>query len=685
MIRSLDIEHLQHVLDGPQPAVLHVHNPPDDRQLGIREAASLLSPALTETLNTLRGDLDRLYSLLNSPPAPILGVIGDLNGGKSSLIASFLSRAGMERIPRGLRDQEGTHRFVLWCPLSWRENPVIWKSIEQRLESVFSSTLEYLSEEQSTAHLQYNGQGNTADLKIPLIAFDPKLDDLQLCLLDSPDVETGGPGISTEERKQIVTRAARLTSAILFVVSRERFRAEKLTQLATALHAETGNREFFLFINKLNPREDTVEELYHEPSVQQFLRNLELGPENLFVAYDFDHKQAEAYLPRRAAAELELPDGVPCFFQVSLSGPNRGEEIPVTRLATARLQALDKVDLCEKEKQETLQTIRHTLPAFRQQFRETLEEHSQHLLEIRNDCFRFLRRHMSTEDQLNIPFTPDLLARLAESIQRTVPFYLKPTIWTNNQWNHTRKLFSNVKQTLFSRVSGIPTAPLQQIRNATRSRSNIPSKENPLTAEQIAREFHQQHFVPEDTDLILLTQAWQEILNSLDRISSRIDEAKLDQISRNIWKEVPFYKKLGIAALPPVVVLSGLVSLLVGFADGGTGILLSASLGELLASAGLLAAGGTGANLAGGKYHQWLLEGFALDAYEQMLASCCDVFGLPRPEAPVREEFTNTGKVRFRVADAPASPLVLKLTRYVAAREIPKGWKSLFTTLNLSS
>lgn len=685
MIRSLEIEHLQQMLHGPQPAVLQVRTPPGDRQLGIRDASALLSPALTETLRVIEGDLGRLQSLLNSPPAPILGVIGDLNGGKSSLVASFLSHSGRTRIPRGLRDQEGTHRFVLWCPHSWKENPIIWKSIEQRLESVFGSTLEYLSEDPALASLQYNGQGNTTDLKIPLVAFDSKLDDLQLCLLDSPDVETGGPGISTAERKQIVSRAARLTSAILFVVAREHFRAEKLTELAKALHEEAGNRDFFLFINKLNPREDTVEGLYREPSVQHFLQSLGLGPAQLFVAYDFDHKQADDYLPQQAATELEIPEGVPCFFQVSLTDSNRNDGIPASRLATAHLQALDKVDLCEKEKQETLQTIRQALPVFRQQFREIVEEHNQHLSEIRQNCFRFLRKHLSTDDQLRIPFTPDLLARLAESIQRTVPFYLKPTIWTNNQWNHTRKLFSNVKQTLFAKVSGIPAEPLKKIRKTAQGRPRLSGTETPLTAEQIAQDFHGQPFVPEGTDLTLVTEAWQEILKSMDRVSAQIDEVRLDQFSRNIWKDVPFYKKLGIAALPPVVVLSGLVSLLVGFADGGTGIFLSASLGELLASAGLLAAGGTGANLAGGKYQQWLVEGFTLDAYEQMLASCCDVFALPRPETPVKEEFTNTGKVSFRVADAPASPPILKLTPYVAAREIPKGWKSLLATLNVSS
>src|SRR5687768_12843828 len=50
---------------------------------------------------------------------PIVAVLGELNAGKSSVVATFLGPEGRRRLPRGEEDAAGTHRFVYWVPQRW--------------------------------------------------------------------------------------------------------------------------------------------------------------------------------------------------------------------------------------------------------------------------------------------------------------------------------------------------------------------------------------------------------------------------------------------------------------------------------------------------------------------------------------------------------------------------------------
>src|SRR6186997_75262 len=59
---------------------------------------------------------------LELEPCPIIAVLGELNAGKSSVVATFLGPEGRRRLPRGEEDAAGTHRFVYWVPQRWLDD-----------------------------------------------------------------------------------------------------------------------------------------------------------------------------------------------------------------------------------------------------------------------------------------------------------------------------------------------------------------------------------------------------------------------------------------------------------------------------------------------------------------------------------------------------------------------------------
>ena len=138
-----------------------------------------------------------------APAAPIVAVLGLLNAGKSSLVSTYLSDDNRRRILIGSANAQGTHRFVLWLPESWRSNRELWQFIQERLLSVFGCESELLSSDPEQAMAQYNDttprtfldatgiERFRETIKIPLVATDPQLDRWGLALMDCPDVQTG--------------------------------------------------------------------------------------------------------------------------------------------------------------------------------------------------------------------------------------------------------------------------------------------------------------------------------------------------------------------------------------------------------------------------------------------------------------------------------------------------------------
>lgn len=84
----------------------------------------------------LAGHVAATRAQLSMFTRPIIAVLGQLNAGKSSVVSTFLSSAGRKRVPRGVDDDKGTHRFVYWVPASWLADNAVKKAFFGLLDAV---------------------------------------------------------------------------------------------------------------------------------------------------------------------------------------------------------------------------------------------------------------------------------------------------------------------------------------------------------------------------------------------------------------------------------------------------------------------------------------------------------------------------------------------------------------------
>jgi hypothetical protein len=192
---------------GQQPGGWWRKNPPDP--LSLWQCLEILPQDHRQTISSL---IEQLGHLDTAQQCPILAITGMLNAGKSSLLAGFLSQEGRRRVLIGLANDQGTHRFILWMPQSWKEHASTWQLVLAQLQQVFQEGVEWLSTVVEEANQQYNGHSlehlriklpasgshqneparqRSSSLRIPLIALDPNLDNWGLALLDCPDIQTG--------------------------------------------------------------------------------------------------------------------------------------------------------------------------------------------------------------------------------------------------------------------------------------------------------------------------------------------------------------------------------------------------------------------------------------------------------------------------------------------------------------
>src|SRR6056297_655884 len=251
---------------------------------------------------------------------PTVAIAGMLNSGKTSLVSSFLSPAGSARTLRGPNSREGTHRFVLWLPAAWRDDPELWSLLIARIGEALGTPPEMLDEDPQRAHAQYNNQaGDAALLGVPLVATDPHLDQVGVGLLDCPDIvsdEAFGLG-DPAARRELLGLAATLCSAFLVVTTPESFRDADLADILRIASDLMPGIPRMLAINKIRPRQtpDQIWETF-QPLAEQH------RVEMLYAAYDFDIDRSQPYIPQPTDARgqpipLHDEDPLPVFFSLA--------------------------------------------------------------------------------------------------------------------------------------------------------------------------------------------------------------------------------------------------------------------------------------------------------------------------------------------------------------------------------
>ncbi|GAB5406669.1 MAG: hypothetical protein Aurels2KO_49000 [Aureliella sp.] len=585
-----------------------------------------------DTGTKLRSIIKRLESTAVTSRCPIVGIAGMLNAGKSSLLATYLSPAGRQLVPRGLGNTSGTHRFVLWLPTQWRDDPDLLSGLMEYTADLFGTTPTMLSADPSEAAQQYAGQVDSGgDQLTPLIAFDDNLNALQLGLVDCPDIQSGQAFGSTvsgnelaDERKQQLESVGKLCSAFLVVCRLGTLHDERLEQVLVTLRSAMPGVSRMLAVNRVKAR-------YAPETVAVEAQRLQdrFGLREVYVAYDF----------RSALAGDRIPD-----YPERLKIDSDGEQHPIFFRADAksRSEVVYLHDLSARLDVGAL--ARESSRSLRLQLKTTATAAVEHLASnndtnqrritnawkaVADACFDFMAERNSdgTLLRLRLQTSPAIVTQIAESLQRTAPAWMRISLKIDRA---ARQLQSAVSDTA-SRLKFLGSAAKSVTGMAKRLRGGEGGQV--VTPGKMVVAIRKQ----DDTDA--LGDADDDVLSAgceaamrrfAEEDATQLDDEQLDAWAREIWSNMSLKEKLWKGAQPLAMVTAPFLAvILIPFDAGGTAVLVFASTKELLAAAGLaalLGPVGTGRELMGTVHRETPWRQLS-----ELFHVMCDSLGLPRP------------------------------------------------------
>lgn len=672
-----DADQLANRLDDESAAVMREVWPREEAW-SIRTAADRLGAR--ELFAEFQSRIELLRTAQQTTAAPIVGVVGSLNGGKSSLVAALLSDKSAARVLVGEADSAGTHRFVFWLPESWHTESAVFGAFEQQISAAFGPSHEFLEAEPEAAARQYNDREK---MGVPLVAFDPRLDDLGLALLDTPDIETGAgseeEALTAKAREAFVAGASKICSGVVLIIRRSEVRAEVFTNLIQVLRGELASLPRYLLINMVRPSEG-VDALRQDCEVQA--RMSEMGVEKLFAAYHFEMGRAEELIPFEAAQE-EGVDGhrSPVFFEIAEEpAGNETKAIGRDRLIHREVRELHAAGLWEQALDDRWQRLVECQAKLRGALSEAAKVRREAVLTAHSQLHAFLRSVLvSVDNRLNIPFTPHTARQLADSLVATAPWYARPALWT---FSHVRKLQEAVRETVQTgkrvRQLAHPDDAVKEEAAKLKKQLFQQKGESVFDPTDLARRSRQTRFIPLETEDEALEEAWAVVQQTVEARTRDLPQDELNEAMRVIWEEVPGWKKALLGVSGPIVLTTALLAFCLAMVDfGGSTILWAASVKELLACLGL---GGAAAAIGGHSLDEVLKRRLALPAYQHALAAACDVFGLPRtPTGPIEEEFEGIPKRELDLETPPKLETRLPVVpEALWVEERPEGWEAFF-------
>ena len=663
---------------------------PDEGGLALAETCRRLG--LENEHDSLLAELKTLRAL-EKAPAPVVGIMGLLNAGKSSLVKTFLSPAGRARLPTGISKSHGTQRFAFWLPAAWRHDDAVFRAFREVLESAFGNQLEELSEDPDQAAAQYQGGGDIANaFGVPLIAFDPGLDEFGFCLLDCPDFERRHPGAPDLDpagiRVDFIRRVSRLLSAIIILGERDKA-ASGIFLLpftrdtnpdhphhATALGLQ--DIPTLLLLNKINFHEESADHVARDGEVRNLMAHL--GVRRVFGAYHGRLDQAEAHIPKHFLTSDHDPS-LPGFFELSEDpAANTPDAVPPERLLTHHLHGLQPAALWAARRETKAREIERALESLQSRVEQRLREQQTHLHTKRDALITFIRDQIRSRDnQLAFPLLPETAATIAQAVADTAPWYAKPALWATQGIKQTLRFVQNARHLIQLQANlGDPGELARE--GAKNLRKNAASEEvrtfNPAEWARLSRN---QKFMPDSIGEDELTRLWTDVQTATMDTKVDLDPAQTREFAAQLWKQIPWRKKIVLGAMGPVLIIGAMASVVAAMFDGGATIFLFFSLKELLLSLGL---GGTAVAAtikSGESLEAYLIRRAGIPFYQRLLRAALEAFGLPtRFDKPPVEEFANTGKfeIQFDPAARPTPAIDLSEGRVLATTN-PEAWQQL--------
>ena len=546
---------------------------------------------------------------------PVVGVCGLINSGKSTLVRSFLDESNKPRVLVGSLAEQGTHRFVLWLPQSWERDQA---TVQSFLRTAFDGKLVGLAKDPGEAAEQTNApRSKQVPFELPLVAFDSRLDDHGLALLDCPDIQRGGhatDGAESTARHESLRRAARLCSAFILLCRYDFQNTTDLNDVVSSLDVVDSQLPLYFALTKVPMAREDCEDSIQRAFEEMNRRHRDLGLEDRFrrclvSPYTADLQNLRYLDP--AGQQTDLADMLgslePSVIQKSFMHSELRKVRPQFEGANACLERRQVGD-------------------------------QQKASEIRQSLLEFIKAHFYDDDSEGLKpiYSRELVHEMMKCIAGTAPVYAKPTM---HAFLFITRSLEGIGKKLDGLTSILPKLPkiglpgfMAKVLTNTKNKILKPSRK--VDPRQFADHMRLESWILPQTDGAALEQLWKDVverINEIGHIDGEELRNKLREAMVQVWASVPWWKKAGIAGAAPVLLAGALVVLCVGVVDmGGTAVIYSMSVSEIFAALGA----GALANQGSGKLASSIVARHAaIPQHSRVFAMLQDRFGLPRADA----------------------------------------------------
>ncbi len=628
------LESFVYELEQLQHKPLLAASPPRNDTLTL--AAATEAAGRKELADCYEHALRVLRERLQEQAIPIIGVLGQLNAGKSSVVASFLSPAGRQRLPRGLESQYGTHRFVYWLPQAWKNDPAIRQSVAQLLAHIHGQAPEPLSDNPDEAAAQYrSGEKRPETIPVPLVAYDPGLQTIGLldCLdvqtKDAPDAPARQQRIEINQRLEFVAQAARICSAFWVVWQQDTVRDRLFEAFLGRIRQVMSDVPLYLLINKIRPNPSQPAAIYNEENIQTAIKKYHIA--GVYGAFDFDIPGWQDRTPP-GLARMMADQRLPCFYRFSRKYLNTPQNVPDSEWLPNLYRELEPSQLYQQIIASHRREIGEQGRACHQAITLWMDAAERNTQKAYEGLLRFCNKLFA--DERNEPIQihdPQFFNTLNHLILGQAPWYVQ---LANLFMEYVQEGIRRVRNAVTSRM------PLATLRKQIRQETGVHAFA--WDAESLAQEIQDRRFIPQEWDTDGLSKTWSTILQHFQRhFHLKPDSEVMQQMAEDIWRQqgAAIKWKSLLGTLGCVVGVGGLFTAIV---DGGATMLAGFSMAGSLAAAlpgttaltvGIL---GTGTALA--TFYKGLIEQNSLPALAAMFEICCDAFGLPRQLPGVKRQ-----------------------------------------------
>ena len=605
---------------------------------------SLVQTGNKEILSTIQKDFGIADALEKLTRSPIISVFGQMNAGKSSVVSSFISKVGQNRIPRGLNPEEATHRFIYWLPSSWKQDGRDIQILKLIREG-HQRDAEPLSDSPEQSHLEYtSGLNNEEKLKTPLFAFDEKLEDF--AFLDCPDFQTFEK--AHDLRMQFVLESAKLCSAFLFLMTQDQIKDTRFFDILNKVRANQPSLNIYLLINKIEPRKGEPDRTMAQPHLADLIHQIKAKA--VYSAMDFRINAFDNEPGWRELTPEKLINRIgnshfPHFF---LSYPKyESEHCPEFLVDLPTLGRLDPAELqksqmitAKKNIQEGLDNAVSKMEAWIVEREDALKKAHRKLLNI---CINRVYKSPDGKPLQNL--NQNFLDALKESVCATAPWYLKVGLWSTNALGGAKKnaviLGGNIKKGLgnlnpFNRARELAQGAEKTIKNTVQfgdAQLDIElAVHNPNELARYMIDYMDIHAETNQASVQdQVAKAWEKVIAASKVVELSFDRQKLDKLTADFWKELPAGKKWGMFFLGNLVTMLLALALVAAPIDGGAGVFATMSVQTTMLS--LIPGAAAAGFVVGGAFANFLVEMIRLGTLPSLSsfhAFACDAFNLPR-------------------------------------------------------